>query len=138
MLSSAPEWGAGRERYANRMEAAIVRRTMQQTIEFAVGAALQQDETFQTSGEEALGRRMRSALYHSLFVKGRGGEELAFPRIAAALGTSWVTSNWHPWRTDSQNVWVGTAVVLSQYAVRSYWYEFRPDIKRELARLRRR
>ncbi len=138
MLSQRPEWGEGSERFSNRVEAALIRNTLQRSIEFGVGAALQQDETFKTSGEEAMGRRLRLALYHSVFVKGRGGDELAFPRIAAALGTTWVTQRWHPWTTDTQNVWVGTAIVLSSYVLKSYWHEFRPDIKRELARFRRR
>lgn len=138
MMSGAPAWGDGNERYMNRVEAALVRNTLRRSIEFGVSAALQQDESFETSGEESLGRRVRSAAYHSLFVKGRGGDELAFPRIAAAIGTSWVTQKWHPWTTDTQNVWVGAAIVLSTYVAKSYWHEFRPDLKRELARFRRR
>ena len=32
--------------------------------------------------------------------------------------------------------WVGTAIQLSRYALASYWHEFRPDVKRQLMRIK--
>jgi hypothetical protein len=137
MIGREPAWGQGTTRYRNHVEANLVQNVLKQSIEFGVGAALQQDETFATSHQERVGARVKSALYHSLFVQGRGGNELAFPRIAAAVGTSWITYQWHPWTQEAPNPWVGTAMQLSRYALASYWHEFRPDIKRQLTKLKR-
>jgi hypothetical protein len=134
LISRDSDWGAGGSRYSNRVQASLAQHILRQSIEFGVGAALQQDQAFAISNEQQFGRRVKSALYHSLFVPGRGGDELAFPRIAAALGTSWITYGWHPWRQQAPNPWVGTAIRLSNYALASFWTEFRPDIKRQLSK----
>ncbi len=127
-------WGNGASRYTNHIEANLVRNALKETIEFGAGAALQQDQTFQISRDERLGRRMRSALYHSFMVRGRGGEELAFPRIAAALGSGWITHEWHPWREQAPDPWIGAGIILSKFVLTSYWHEFRPDIRNKLSR----
>jgi hypothetical protein len=136
VISRDANWGHGRARYTNHIEANLTRNALRQSIEFGVGAALQQDETYAISQEDRLGVRMRAALFHSLFVPGRGGHELAFPRIAAALGTSWITHEWHPWCQQAPDPWLGTALILSRYVLTSYWREFRPDIKHHLLKNR--
>lgn len=125
-------WGEGPARYANRIEANLAANAIRRGIEFGAAAALQQDENFGVSQEQQFGRRMKAALYHSLFVPGRGGDEVAFPRIAAAIGAGWTAHAWHPWTVQAPNPWVGTAVILSKYVLTSYWREFRPDIKHRI------
>src|SRR3954447_7403184 len=115
VIGSGSGWGNGSARYTNHLEANVTSNALRQAISLGVGAALQQDQSFVASNETQLGRRMKAALLHSIFVPGRGGEELAFPRIAAALGESWITHEWHPWREQAPNPWVGTATILSSY-----------------------
>jgi hypothetical protein len=136
-VSRNPNWGDGRARYVNRIEANLANNAIRQAIEFGVAAALQQRQTAGRSNEEQFGKRMKSALYRSFIVPGRGGDELAFPRIAAALGAGWTAHAWHPWSVQAPDPWVGTAINLSRYVLRSYWREFRPDIKQQFDRGRR-
>lgn len=131
-LDETLHYGDGGERYFNHIEANLVRHVAQQTIEFGFAALLQQDEAFATSGEKRVGKRIKSALYHSFFVPGRNGDELAFPRIAAALGTGWMTHEWHPWRSDNIDPWQQTSLILCSYIARSFWHEFKPDLKSRL------
>jgi len=137
VMSRGSNWGSGHARYDNRMAASLAGSAVRRGIEFGVAAALQQDETFRVSQEERFGRRMKAALYNSMFVPGRGGDELAFPRIAAAVGTGWTVCTWHPWTVEACNPWVGTALILSKYVLTSYWHEFRPDIKHQIEKRRR-
>jgi hypothetical protein len=122
--------GEAFNRYQNRVELNLVRQTMQKSIEFGASALLQQDEHFVTSNETAMGKRLRSALYRSFTVKGSNGDELAFPRIAAAVGTGWFMHEYHPWWPEHDpNPWLASGIMLSKYVMQSFWHEFRPEIK---------
>jgi hypothetical protein len=137
-FSRSDVWGDGFDRYSNRFEANIVRQTMRRSIEFGTAALLQQEQAFTSSQEETTGRRIRSALYHSFFVQGRNGNEFAFPRVAAAVGTGFIVHNWHPWQQQDINPWMQTTSILSRYVLQSFWQEFKPDIKSTLKNLLKR
>lgn len=128
-FSRSDVWGDGFDRYSNRFAANMARQTIRRSIEFGAAALLQQEETFTPSLEESIGGRIRSALYHSFFVPGRNGNEFAFPRLAAAVGTGFIVSNWHPWQQQDINPWMQTTSILSGYVLQSFWREFKPDIK---------
>lgn len=133
-IHRATGWGSQPHRYIDRISTNLLRNATSQTIEFGSSAFLRQDQTFVPQHQSGFSRRMRSAAYRTLFVPGRGGDELAFPRIAAALGTPWVMRPWHPGLESPPNPWGQSAIIFCQYALRSYWAEFKPDI---LALLRR-
>ena len=136
-IHHADGWGDGADRYRNHFEANLARHTIQQSIEFGTGALLQQDESFTSSNQQPVGRRIRSALYRSFFVPGHTSNELAVPRLAAAIGTGWIVHGWHPWQRTEIDPWAQTARILSSYVLRSFWHEFRPDIKNKLSRTKR-
>ncbi len=115
--------------YGNHVAENLARRTIQQSIEFGAASLLQQEEAFTSSHEQQTGRRIRSALYHSFFVPGRNGDEFAFPRLAAAVGTSLIVSEWHPWQQEKTNPWLQTAAILSKYIARSFYKEYKPEVK---------
>jgi hypothetical protein len=100
--------------------------TESQSIEFAVSALLRQDETYLTSHEQSTGKRIQSAIYHSFFVRGRNGDEFAFPRLAAAFCTAWTEQEWHPRRHASPDPMKDASIILSTYIARSVWHEFKP------------
>ena len=120
--------------YVDRIARNLARNGIAQTIEFSWSAFLQQDQAFSPSGKRGFGGRLRSATYRTLFVKGRGGNELAFPRIAAAMGTPWVMQPWHPNRPGAVTAdpWAQVGLIFAHYLARSYWAEFRPDIMRKV------
>ncbi|HZU26499.1 MAG TPA: hypothetical protein VFA04_13320 [Bryobacteraceae bacterium] len=138
LVSRSPDWGEGRERYVDHFGAAVAARTLRQSIEFGAGALLQQDEHFSPSSATGIKARLKSALYRSFFVPGREGDEFAFPRVAAAVGTGWAVHEYHPFRRGNLNPWVQTGEVLSGYVARSFWHEFGPDISFRLRELRER
>ena len=117
--------------YVDRIARNLVRNGISQSIEFGAAAFLQQDQGFSPSHDGGIGKRIRIAAYHSLFVKGRQGDELAFPRIAAALGTPWAMHSWQsPRGVAAQDPWLQASLLFGRYLVRSYWAEFRPEIMR--------
>jgi hypothetical protein len=128
-LDSIADASSGPEPYKSRVEGGLARNALQQSIEFGAGALLRQDETYLTSREESTARRVQSALYHSFVVQGRNGDELAFPRIAAAFCTAWTEQEWHPWRRSSPDPMKEASIILSSYVARSVWQEFKPDLR---------
>jgi hypothetical protein len=132
LLDGTSIFGDGFERYSNHMEANLIRHVTQQTLEFGVAAALQQNERFLVSHDERMTKRIKAALYHSFFVAGRDGNEFAFPRLAAAVGTGVMITEWHPWRDDHVSTTREVSSILGGYVARSFWQEFKPDIKHEL------
>jgi hypothetical protein len=135
MVSASVISAVGDRRFVSRIGASLARNGVQQSIQFGAAALLKQDERFTPLREGSAGRRMRSALYRSFFVRGRVGDEIAFPRLAAAVGTGWVTHEWHPWQQANPNPWLTASAILCGYVARSYWQEFKPEIKRGLRRL---
>ena len=111
-----------------------MRNGVWQSIEFGTAAFLQQDQTFRASREQGTWKRSRTALYRTLFVPGRQGDELAFPRIAASMGTPLVMRPFHPGVTAVPNPWLQSAVMMGRYLILSYWTEFKPDIQEKLKR----
>jgi len=132
-LSDSPSWGSdSHTRYIHHLEASLARHTAQQSIESAAAAMLRQNEAFVPLRQGTVGRRMRSALYRSFVVQGQDENEIAAPRIAAAIGAGWMAHEWHPWERTAPNPWIGSAEILGRYVLRSYWREFGPEISRGL------
>jgi len=133
---SGLEYGSGN--YPNRIAANLAGHTIAQSIEFGTSAFLRQEEGFSPSGEKGFRKRAAYALYRTFVMRGRAGDELAFPRFAAAAGTAWITHRWHPWQEAEPNVWSQAGCILARYALKSYWTEFRPEIIRATRKVFRR
>lgn len=114
--------------YPNRIAFNLATNTIAKSIEFGTAAFLQQEQGFSASGERGFRKRSAYALYRTFMVPGRDGDELAFPRIAAAAGTAWMIHRWHPWQEAQPNVLTLAGWILARYALRSYWTEFKPEI----------
>lgn len=120
--------GSGSGHYVGHITGNVVRSTVTQSVEFASSLILQQNDTYKPTREGSLGRRMGTALARSFVIPGREGNELAFPRIAAAMATPWITRPWHPGLENRPNPWVQTAYIYGRYVVRSFFSEFRPEL----------
>ena len=129
-FQNAAGWQLQNSRFLDRVSANIVRNALAQSIQFGASAFLQQEQKFQPSHERGFRRRAGQALYRSFFVPGRDGEELAFPRIAAALGTPWAMRPLYAAQRRSPDPWVETGQLFGRYVVRSFWAEFHPEISR--------
>jgi len=137
-IPGATGWGLGSSRYPDRIATILARNAVAQSIEFGAAAFLEQEERFLPSHDHGFWRRTRLALYRSLFVPGRDGDELAFPRVAAALGTPWVMRPLHPGLKAAPDPWAQSGLLLGRYVVRSFWVEFRPEIQNAIHKVFRR
>lgn len=114
--------------FRERLASNLARNTTRNSIEFATAAFLQQEGTYVRSTEEGVLRRATHAVYRTFIVPGREGDEFAFPRVAAALGTAYMTRQFHPGYASTPNPWVDAAGILGRYVARSLWSEFKPEI----------
>ena len=126
---------AGGRGYAEQISWNLARNGVAQSLEFATAALLRQRQGFAPSEERGFRRRARAALLQSFFATGPHGDALAFPRMAAVLGTPWAMRQWHPGRESEPNPWVESALLLGNYVARSYWTEFRPEITRAVRKM---
>lgn len=124
--------------FRDRVAENLARNTVKQSIEFGSAGFLQEDLAMTPSGEHGFTRRARYALYRTFMVPGRDGNELAFPRLAAAFGTGFAMQRWHPSQKAEPSAWTQALLILGKYALRSYWTEFKPEIKHDLHRFLKR
>lgn len=127
--------GSTTQTYWDRIQTNLVRNAVLQATEFTASAFLQQDETFQRSRATGFRDRMGSALYRTFVVPGREGDELAMPRIAAAITTPWILKTYHPGLAQPQDPWPQIGWLLGRYIMTSYWTEFKPDIEKGFRKL---
>ena len=137
-IQSTAGWKLETSRYMDRVSVNVVRNVFAQSIQFGAAAFLQQEQKYQPSHERGFRRRARRALYRSFFVQGRDGDELAFPRIAAALGTPWAMRPIYAAQGRSPDPWVETGLLFGLYMAQSFWSEFRPEINRAARKMFRR
>lgn len=111
----------------------MTRRELERSISFVTASLLREDTRFVPSGEHAFRARVRYAFLQTFLDRGRNGSEIAAPRIAAAFGTAWVLDTWHPWMGKKEpNPWTHAGFLFSAYAARSFWTEFKPDVKHQV------
>jgi hypothetical protein len=127
--------GTTTQTYWDRIQTNLVRNAVLQSTEFTASAFLQQDETFRRSTKAGLGPRMGFALHRTFFVPGREGDEIAMPRIAAAITTPWILKTYHPGLAEPQDPWPQIGWLLGRYIAESYWTEFKPDIEAGLRKI---
>lgn len=127
--------GSTTQTYWDRIQTNLVRNVVMQSAEFTASAFLQQDETFRPSNKSGFGPRMGAAFYNTFVVPGREGDELAMPRIAAAITTPWLLRPYHPGLAEPEDPWVQMGWMLGRYIMKSYWTEFKPDIEKGLRRM---
>jgi hypothetical protein len=125
------------EEFQTHLAENLTRKGIAGSIDFVTASLLQQDLRFLPSGEHGMGNRIRYAFLQTFIARGRAGNELAVPRIAASLGTAWVLGTWHPWMVET-HPWSHAGFIFGSYMARSFWMEFKPDVKHQIrTRLRR-
>jgi hypothetical protein len=124
--------------FQRRVARDLTRKGVAGSIDFVTASLLQQDTHFVASGEHGFRNRVKYAFLQTFITRGREGQEIAVPRIAASFGTAWVLNTWHPWTKNEPNLWGQAGCIFGSYAARSFWKEFKPDIKREFHTVLRR
>jgi hypothetical protein len=120
--------------FQRRLAENLTRKGIAGAIDFTVASLLEQDVRFLPSNEHGLHNRLKYAFLQTFVVRGREGDEIAVSRIAASFGTAWALNAWNPWmkRNEPPGIFSQTGIIFGRYMVRSFWSEFRPDIKHEV------
>jgi hypothetical protein len=127
------------DEFQRRVAENLTRKGIAGSIQFVTASLLRQDMRFVPSGYHGLRPRVRYAFVQTFLARGRDGtEELAVPRIAASFGTAWVLETWHPWMRKEPTLFSHAGCIFGSYAARSFWTEFKPEIKHEVRTLLRR
>jgi hypothetical protein len=124
--------------FQSRLAENLTRKGIAGSIDFLTASLLQQDVRFVPSGYHGFRNRVKYAFFQTFVDRGRAGNEIAVPRIAACFGTAWVLETWHPWMRNEPNLWSHAGFIFGTYAARSFWTEFKPDIKHEIRALLKR
>ncbi len=126
--------GFSANEFERHLAESLTRKSISGSIDFLTASILQEDVRFVPSGEHGLRKRVKYAFLQSFIARGREGNEVAVPRIAASFGTAWVLDTWHPWvsKQEELNLPSRAGLIFSHYIIRSFWTEFKPDIKHEV------
>lgn len=127
-------WGGGLEGYGRRYASNMGKRTITNTIQLGVEAALGQDSRYVASERTGVGARVKDAVKHSFLVRSSdGGRELAIGRIAAAVGGGLLSRTWHPDGHDNvSNGFRSAGISFGGYIGSNIFREFWPSLRRHL------
>lgn len=136
---SAHRWIWPNERHyeplPNRIEGALMKHTIRNSIEFGVATWLKEDSRYKPSNEPGVKKRLWAALKATYVVKTPTGSEFAFARFAAIGGTMAIVDNWHPWTEHGSHhnyIRQGVLKLSLDPVVQSLWTEFSADAMRLL------
>jgi hypothetical protein len=131
-----PEWGQGMDGYGRRVGYRFLRRAVNNSIEFSVGALIGEDPRYFRSKSPAFWGRIGHAAGSAFVspVEG-GGRRVAFARFSGAYGGAWISNAWYPERLHSP----GAVLRRGSYSLGgeilgNLWREFWPDVRRKLFR----
>jgi hypothetical protein len=79
------EWGGGAEGYGKHIEGAFAQHFIRGTLEYAVSAALHEDNRYFVSGQAAFFRRTKYAVLNTLLARHHNGDQsFSFSHIGSA------------------------------------------------------
>ena len=120
--------------FERRFAEDMTRKSVAGSIDFITASLLQQDVRYRASGQHGIRNRAKYAFLQTFIAHGPAGDELAVSRIAASFGTAAVLDTWSPWmpRKERPNLMGQAGVIFGHYMARSFWNEFKPDIKHQI------
>jgi hypothetical protein len=130
------EWGQGMDGYGRRIGYRYLRRSVNNSVEFSVGALIGEDPRYFRARNPGLWGRVGHAT-KSVFVSptADGGRRFAFARFAGAYGGAWISNAWYPQRLQSpEDVLRRGSYSLGGEILGNLWREFWPDVRRRVFR----
>ncbi|SRR5216684_655957 len=86
------EWGRGAEGYAKRIGCAFAQHFIRGTLEYAVSAALHEDNRYFVSGQAAFFRRTKYAVLNTQLARHDNGDQsFSFSHIGSAAGAAFIS-----------------------------------------------
>jgi hypothetical protein len=131
LLSPTRIWGRGADDYTNHLVASFSRRLVTYGIQSGAAAALHEDLRYTPSLSRNVWKRSGHALFSTIVLETRQGNEIALANIVAALGSAVVIHATSPGQENlpRPGVWDLTGKNLLGFAEGNLWNEFKPDIK---------
>ena len=130
--NSPKEWQGGAEGYGYRLGDAVAKHIMRRTLEYGASAALHEDNRYLVSAQHGFLRRTEYAIASTFVARHDNGRRgIAFSRIGAAAGTSFISRFWQPPSTTTAgdgavSFGISMATDVGFNVVREFW----PDVKR--------
>jgi hypothetical protein len=128
------EWGQGMRGYGHRLGAKFAQHSIKRTIQFGVGAALEEDPRTYSSGRIGLWPRTVYAVTTTFVTPMDDGRSRpAIGRLTGAFAAGMISRSWYPERErDVSHGLRAGAISIAQDAGFRLLREFWPDIRRKL------
>jgi hypothetical protein len=133
---SPPEWGQGMAGYGRRVGYRHLRRTVNNSVEFGVGALIGEDPRYFRSNKLGFWGRVGHAASSAFVARvDGGGTRFAYARFAGAYGGAAIANAWYPERVRGPGYTLARGTYsIGGEIVGNLWREFWPDIKRKVFR----
>lgn len=96
------EWRGGPEAYGDRFGNVMAMHVIRQALEFGGSLALKEDNRYFRSTDSGFLKRSKHAVVSAFTARNEAGtQHLAYSRVAAAAGSSFISRLWQPPSTDS-------------------------------------
>ncbi len=132
------EWGRAPECFGARVASNFGRRIVSNTIEFGLGAALDEDTRYRPSQLGPLRQRIWYATTSAFTARVADGKtRFGYSRLGAIAGGVWVASSWHPENKSASDLWQDVGFAVLGKVPDNLLSEFSPDMRRTGARVAR-
>jgi hypothetical protein len=130
-LNDPEEWGQEPKTYLMRLSSSLGRRIVANTIDFGLGAALQEDTRYRRSELHGIRRRVRYATSAAFTARmPDGSSRPAYSRFGAVAGAVLVSSQWHPRPASASDLALDIGFSIIGRVPDNLLDEFSPDMRR--------
>lgn len=131
LLDDPAQWGQGPETLAYRIASNFGHRIVANSIEFSLGAALQEDSRYRSPHLRGFRERVRYATEAAFTARREGGgAEFAYARLGATTGTVLIGSLWQPQPASAGDLLAGIGFGMLGRVPDNLLTEFSPDMRR--------
>lgn len=129
-LNDPEEWGQEPHTYGLRLASNLGRRAVANSIEFGLGAVLDEDTRYKTSQLHGIRQRVRYATVAAFTARVPGGRRrLAYSRFGATAGGVLASSMWHPKPASASDLLQGIGFGVLNRVPDNLLDEFSPDMR---------
>ena len=130
-LNDPEEWGRQPRSFGVRLASNFGRRVVANSIEFGLGAVLQEDARYRSSPEPGLRKRIRHATVTAFTARLPDGRiRPAYSRFGAIAGGVLISSRWHPGAASSSDLLLDVGFGVLDKIPSNLLDEFSPDMRR--------
>ena len=130
-MNDPEAWGRQPRSFGVRLASNFGRRVVANSIEFALGAALQEDARYRSSPEQGLRKRIRHATVAAFTARLPDGKiRPAYSRFGATAGGVLISSTWHPRAASASDRLLAVGFGVLDKIPDNLLDEFSPDMRK--------